>query len=339
VKDTKRLEGRDEKILDPDIPIVDSHHHLFDLPNNRYLIDEYLDDVDAGHNIIASIYCETQSFKRKDGPEWMRPLGEVEFANGVGAMTASGHYGDCQVCAGIIGHANMTFGSKIGELLDASLSIAPNRFRGVRHVTLDYPDDRPFKYIMTYKPPSGILETEGFPLALAELDKRGLTFDVAVFDPGLPRITELVDQFPNLTFVLNHLGIAIGVDMNADEKAEVFKRWSADLKMLAERPNVVCKIGGLGMPNWGFGFENRMDEVTYLELAKAWQPFVETGIEAFGPNRCMLESNFPPDGRSAGFVPVWNAYKYILRGYSVSEKTSLFSQTASRIYRLNLTKA
>src|SRR5215471_6998812 len=111
---SKRLEGRGEAILDPDLAIVDSHIHLFDLPNNRYMLDDYLADAQAGHNIVASIYCESQAFVRKDGPEWMRPLGEVEFANGIAAMTASGVYGKCRVAAGIIGHANMTLGAKIG---------------------------------------------------------------------------------------------------------------------------------------------------------------------------------------------------------------------------------
>ena len=171
---TKRHEGRDEPILDPDLPIIDSHHHLFDLPNNRYMVDDFLADVNAGHRIVASIYCETQAFARKSGPEWMRPIGEVEFANGIGAMTATGVYGPCHVCAGIIGHANLTFGSKVGELLDRCLEVAPERFRGVRHVTIDYPDDRPFKYVMTYKPPAGVMDTTEFPLGLAEVEKRGL---------------------------------------------------------------------------------------------------------------------------------------------------------------------
>ena len=137
---TKRLEGRDEAILEPALPIVDAHYHLFDLPNNRYMLDEYLADVNAGHNIIASVYCETQVFSRKDGPEVMRPLGEVEFANGIAAMAASGRYGDCLVNAGIVGHANMTFGSQVGELLDRCIEIAPDRYRGVRHVTLGLPE-------------------------------------------------------------------------------------------------------------------------------------------------------------------------------------------------------
>ncbi len=333
---TKRQEGRDEPIIDADLPIVDAHHHLFDLPGNRYMADDYASDAQAGHNIVASIYCEAQVFSRSRGPEWMKPIGEVEFANGVGAMHSTGVYGDARICAGIIGHANLTFGSKVGELLDRCLEAAPDRFRGVRHVTLDYPDGRPFRYIMTFRPPSGILESDEFPHGLAELEKRGLTFDAAIFNPSLPMLTALVDRFPKLTFVLNHMGTAIGVDMTADERAEVFRTWSASLREIARRPNVVCKIGGLGMPMWGFRFEERDDVISYKELADVWRPYVETAVEAFGTERSMMESNFPPDGRSCGYVPLWNALKYITRNYTPSERRNLFSATATRIYRLDL---
>lgn len=333
---TKRLEGRDEPILEPHLPIVDSHIHLFDLPNNRYMVEDYLADAQGGHNVLAAIYCETQTFARTDGPEHMRPLGEVEFANGVAAMTSTGRYGKCIVGAGIIGHANLTFGSKVGELLDRCMEAAPDRYRGIRHVTLDYPDERPFQFIMTYRPPAGVLETPGFPLGLAELQKRGLSYDAAIYDPSLPRLTELVDQFPDLTIILNHIGNFVGVDMSKEERAEAFGRLSENLKKLAERPNVYCKVGGLGMPTLGFGFEKREDVVGYEELAEAFRPHVELAIEAFGTDRCMIESNFPPDGRSSGFIPTLNAYKQILKGLSQDEKLDVFARNAARVYRLDI---
>jgi L-fuconolactonase len=334
--ETKRLEGRDENIIDPDLPIIDAQHHLFDLPGNRYMTDDYLEDVSAGHRIVASVYCEARSFARLDGPEWMRPLGEVEFANGVGAMTATGVYGDHKLCAGIVGHADLTLGSIIGELLDRCIESAPKRFRGVRQVTVDYPDERPFRHIMTFRPRSGLLDTEGFPVGLAEIEKRGLVFDAAIFDPSLPKLTALVDHFPNLTFVLGHAGTAIGIDMSPEEKVAVFRRWSTDLRAIAKRPNVYCKVGGFGMPSWGFGFEQRTDTIGYLELAEAWRPYAETAIEAFGPSRCMMESNFPPDSRSCGYVPLWNALKHITRNATANEKAALFHDTAKAVYRLDL---
>lgn len=331
----KFLEGRNEDILEPDLPIVDAHHHIWDRPAVKYMLDEWLADINAGHNIVASVYCEAHAFYRHDGPEWLRPIGEVEFANGIGSIGASGHFGACRFCAGIVGYANMALGSKVGELLDSYLAVAPDRFRGVRHITLAYPTDLPFRS-MPHVPPSTMLESEAFPLALAELDKRGLSFDAAVFDPSLPRLGQIADQFPNLTFVVNHLGMAVGVNMGDSQRAAVFRTWFAGLKELAKRPNVMCKIGGLGMTVWGFGFEKRTNIVGYLDLAKAWSPYVEAAIEAFGPKRCMMESNYPPDAMSGGYVPIWNAYKHILRNYSDDDKAALFSKTAARVYKLNL---
>lgn len=333
---TKRLEGRDETILEPDLEILDAHIHLFDLPGNRYMFEDYVADAQSGHNIVGSIYCETQSFLRQEGPELLRPLGEIEFANGVAAMSASGRYGKCKVAHGIIGHANLTFGSSVGELLDQARAIAPERFRGIRHVTIEYPDDRPFQYVMTYRPPAGLLEHPNFRLGLRELERRELVFDTAIFDPSLPRIAELADVLPNLVFVLNHMGTAVGVGMTAQERGDVFRRWRTALADVAQRPNVHCKVGGLGMPHWGFGFELRRDSIGSAELAQAWRPYVETAIETFGPQRCMMESNFPPDGRSCGMVPLWNAYKLITAGASSDEKAWLYKRSAEQVYNLEI---
>ena len=333
---TKRLEGQDEPILEPDLPILDSHIHLFDLPNNRYMLDDYLADAHAGHNIIGAIYCETQEFSRPDRPDHMKPLGEVEFANGVAAMCASGKYGPCKVGLGIIGHANLSHGSIVGELLDRCMAAAPERYRGIRHVAVEHPDPKVYDYIMTFKPPKGVLDTPGFPDGLKELEKRGLIFDAAVWDPTMPRLIELMDQFPNLTFVLNHMAVAVGIGMSDDKKAEIFQTWQKNLRAIAERPNVYCKTGGLGMPFWGFGFETREDVVGSEELAAAWRPYLETALDAFGTDRCMMESNFPPDGRSSGFVPTWNAYKIITGGCSDDEKQALYAGNAARVYTLEI---
>lgn len=328
-------EGRDEQILEPELPIIDSHHHIWDRAGARYMMDDWLADINAGHRIIGSVYCEASEFQRKDGPEWLRPLGEVEYANGLGAVGASGHYGDCRFCAGIVGKADMLLGSRVAALLDRCLAVAPDRFRGIRQISLAYPDDRPF-HTLTHIPPSNVLESDQFPRALAELEKRGLSYDAAIFDPSIPQLARIADRFPNLPIVLNHLGLVVGIEMDEAERRDVFRRWSAALKDLSRRPNVSCKIGGMGMKVWGFGFEERSTPVSYLDLAGVWAPCVETAIDAFGPERCMLESNYPPDAASAGYVPIWNAFKHILRNYSPDEKAALFSGTANRVYRLGL---
>ena len=327
--------GRDEPILEPDLPIIDSAHHLFHRPALRYMFEDFLADVQSGHRIISSVYVETLAFKRADGPEMLQPLGEVEFANGMAAMSASGLYGDCRICEGIVGFADLRFGSAIGELLDRALQTAPERFRGVRQLTIEHPSDAPFRYV-TNRPQQGIMKMPAFRQGFKELDSRGLTFDAAVFYQQLPEICALADAFPNVPIVLNHLGQAVLMELDPQGRAEVFDQWRNALREVARRQNVLCKIGGLGLPFWGFGFESRTDTVGYLELAQAWKPFVETAIEAFGPDRCMMESNYPPDGRSCGWVPLWNALKHLVRDASPEDKAALFHGTAARVYRLQL---
>jgi predicted TIM-barrel fold metal-dependent hydrolase len=335
------LVGRDEPILDPELPIIDSHQHLFERPALgerpplRYLLDDYLADARAGHRIVASVYVEILAFARPDGPEVLRPLGEIEFANGIGAMAASGIYGDCRVCAGIVGYADLRLGDQVAQLLDRAMEIAPERFRGIRQVTSEHPTEAPYRFI-TNRPPSGVMKSQGFRPAFQHLVKRGLTFDAAVYHHQLQDIVDLADAFPDATIVLNHCGHAIAMEEDEQGAAQVFRHWRELMFKVASRPNVYCKIGGLGLPMWGFRFEERQDPIGYLELAATWRPWVETTIEAFGPKRCMMESNYPPDGRSAGFVPLWNALKHIVRAASPEDKAAMFYGTAARVYRINL---
>jgi L-fuconolactonase len=331
----KRFEGRDETIIDPDLPIVDTHHHLLARPSLRYLYEDYLADAQAGHNIVASVYVETMSMARTSGPELLRPLGEVEFANGVGAMADSGAFGDCRVCAGIVGHADLRAGERIAELLERCVAAAPERFRGVRQVTIEHPDEKPFRYI-TNRPPVGAMKEPGFRAGFAQLARWGLTFDAAVFHHQLAEVARLATDFPQTIIILNHLGSVMAMDLGDAERADVFTAWRDSMRQLSLRENVMVKVGGLGLPFWDFGFMDRAEPVGYRELAQTWGPYVETAIEAFGAERCMVESNFPWDGRSCGFVPMWNALKHITRGCSADEKAALFHRTAMRVYRLEI---
>jgi L-fuconolactonase len=331
----KRFEGRDEAIIDSDLPIVDAHHHLLFRPTFRYLHEDYLADAQAGHNIVASVYVETLAMARIDGPELLRPLGEVEFANGVGAMAASGTFGACRVCAGIVGHADLRAGDRVAELLEQCVSAAPSRFRGIRQVTIEHPTETPFRYISN-RPPVGAMKEPGFRAGFAQLARFGLTFDAAVFHHQLADVGHLAADFPDTTIVLNHAGSVMAMELGDAERAEAFRAWRQSMRELARHHNVVVKIGGFGLPFWDFGFMERQDPVGYLELARAWKPYVETTIDAFGAERCMMESNYPWDGRSCGFVPMWNALKHITRGCSAGEKAALFHGSAKRVYRLDI---
>ncbi|XAH26035.1 amidohydrolase family protein [Xylophilus sp. GW821-FHT01B05] len=326
--------GRNELILEPDLPIIDAHHHLFDRPGLRYMIDDYLADTNAGHRVVASVYVETSAFARTHGSEMLRPLGEIEFANGIGAMCESGRYG-CRACAAIVGHADFRLGDQVAGLLDSAMERAPDRFRGVRQVTMEHPSEAPYRFIPN-RPPSGVMKSAGFRPAFAHLAKRGLSFDAAVFHHQLPEVIALADAFPDTTIVLNHCGQAMAMDMDELARQQVFREYSRLMTEAGRRPNIYCKVGGLGMPFWGFRFEERNDSIGYRELATAWRPYVETTIEAFGASRCLMESNYPPDGRSAGFVPLWNALKHIVRSASAEDKAALFHGTAAKVYRIPL---
>jgi predicted TIM-barrel fold metal-dependent hydrolase len=330
-----RFDLRDEPVLDPDLPILDSLHHLFVRSGERYLLDDYLADAAAGHRIVGSIYVQAGAFLRRSGPPELRGLGEIEFANGVGAMMTSGDMGDIRVCAGIVGYVDLRHGDAAARFLDEAVARAPERFRGIRQganhssspaVTRRLPD----------QPPAGLLGDERFRRGFAHLEPRGLSFDGAVFHHQLGELAELADAFPNTTIVLNHAGLALGLGRSQHARADVFHEWRAALNSVAARSNVLCKIGGFGLPFWGFGFDERNDAVGFEKLATAWEPYVHAAIEAFGCDRCMMASDYPPDGASAGFVPLWNALKYCVRGVSQPEKQALFHGTAARTYRIDL---
>jgi predicted TIM-barrel fold metal-dependent hydrolase len=327
-------EGRDEEIVEPDLPIIDAHHHVFERPGRRYMFDEFLADATAGHNIVGSVYVEMQSYWRPDGPEVLRPIGEIEFANGIAAMSASGIYGPRHLCAAIVGYADLRFGDEVALLLDRALEIAPDRFRAIRQTAIDYPSDEPYKF-MTNPPPRGLLTDERFICGFGQLGRRGLVFDAAVFHNQLGDIERLAAEHSDTVIALNHIGIAMSLGQDVAGRKQVFETWREGLRNLARLPNVVCKIGGLGLPFWGFGFENQDGPVSSDALAAAWKPYVEVAIEAFGVDRCMMQSDYPADARSCGYVPLWNALKKCVAGCSENEKMQLFAATAARVYRID----
>lgn len=333
---SKRLDGRNETILEPELAIIDSHHHLFDKPGLRYMAEEYVEDAQAGHRIVATVYVEGGSFFRQSGPELLRPLGEVEFANGVGAMADGGGFDGIRLCAAIVGYADLRHGDNVGWLLDRAMAAAPDRFRGIRQITMDYPNDTPFRFFFSGRPPAGVLQHSEFQAGFAQIAQRGLVYDATGFHVQIPDLLQLADAFPYTSIVLNNLGTAMALDMEPAEQKTVFEEWQANLAEAARRPNVFCKVGGLGLPFWGFDLHERDDEIGSDELARLWKPYVETALELFGADRCMAGSNYPPDSRSCGFVPAWNALKAIAADCSEAEKRALFAETAARVYRIRL---
>jgi predicted TIM-barrel fold metal-dependent hydrolase len=325
---------RKEEIIDPQRPIVDPHHHLWDRGGLRYLIEEMSDDIASGHNVVATVYVDCRSMYRAGGPEAFRPVGEVEFANGVAAMSASGGYGKAAICAGIVSHVNLLLGEGARPVLEAEIAAGNGRFRGIRHSSPW--DADPYVAGIYATRPKGLLLDPAFRKGFACLAPLGLSFDAWLFHPQIGELTDLARAFPDTRIVLDHCGGPIGIGSYAGRRDEIFPVWKASIQEIAQCPNVVLKLGGLAMRLLGYDFHERAMPPSSEELAVAWRPYIETCIEAFGPERGMFESNFPPDKGQCSYQVIFNAFRRIAAQYSDAEQTALFSKTATDFYRLKL---
>ena len=324
-----------EAIIEPELPIIDPHHHLWDRHGQTYLLQEFMAEAQSGHNIVGSVFVECGAFYRKNGPEMMQRLGEVEFANGIAAIAASQMYGKTQVCAGIVGSADLTFGQEIGQLLDAQIASAGGRFKGIRLITKWDADEQlnNGRYLI----PPKLMSDPDFRKGFAELGPRNLSFDAMIYHHQIPEVIDLARSFPDTTIILNHIGGLIAKTRTylAKEK-EATDTWRASMHALAKCPNVYVKLGGLGMSYLGFGFEKLAKPADSTQLAAAWGPLFDDCIQAFGAQRCMFESNFPPDRASVDYHVIWNAFKRVAAKYSAAEKQALFFGTAAKAYQLKI---
>jgi predicted TIM-barrel fold metal-dependent hydrolase len=327
------LDRRHEDIMEPDLPIVDPHHHLVDRPETgRYLLRDLLADIGSGHNVTHTVYLEWLSMYRAAGPVEMRPVGEVEFANGVAAACASGKYGQTRVSCGIVGYADLSLGAAVEPVLEAMIAAGGGRFRGIRCISATHPDQRQWGSLVNR--PDGMLMDARVREGFARLAPLGLSFDAWMYHTQLPELVDLARAFPHTPIVLDHVGGPIGLGRFEGRRQEVFAEWRARIRDLASCPNVCIKLGGLGMRMFGFDFHTKEMPPGSAALAAAWRPYIETCIEAFGPQRAMFESNFPVDKGSCGYQALWNAFKRIAQGYGAADKTALFSGTAMKFYRL-----
>jgi len=326
-----------EAVIDPDLPIVDPHHHLWDRADWRYMLPDLLMDTNSGHNIVGTVFVQCRAFHRANGPEGMKPVGETEFVNGVAAQSASGEYGPAKICAGIVGHANLTLGAKVRDVLEAHIVAgggAAGRFRGIRHITAW--DSDPSLLNPAYPVPESLLGDKTFREGFAQLAPLNLSFDAWLYHPQIGDVTSLARAFPNTKIVLDHCGGPLAIGRFHGKRAEVFPVWQKAIRELATCPNVYVKLGGLGMRINGYDFATQPQPPTSQLLADEWKPYIDTCIEAFGANRGMFESNFPVDKGSYGYAAYWNACKRLTAGASASERADLFAGTAARFYRLDL---
>ncbi len=331
------LDQVQEAALEPDLPIIDTHHHLWDrngtFIQKRYLMDEIQADLRSGHNVVSTVFVECDSMFRSDGPEEMRPVGEVEFVNGIAAMAASGGYGQTQVAKGIIGHADLMLGSRAKGVLEALQAAAPGRFRGIRYIGAWVEDKAVFTPARV--PGPGVYLDAKFREGFAQLTPLGLIFEAAIRHPQLPDFLDLARAFPDTKMVLDHIGGVVGVGSYAGRRDEIFETWQADIAAIAKDcPNVLVKLGALNMTYCGFGWEKRPTPPTSEELCEAYRRYYETAIALFGPDRCMFESNFPVDKVSCSYGVLWNSFKRMTADYAPAERAALFHDTAAQFYRI-----
>jgi predicted TIM-barrel fold metal-dependent hydrolase len=322
-----------EEIVEPERRIIDPHHHLWpDGRGLRYGTGELAADTGAGHRIVATVFVECHAAYRPDGPEFLRPVGETEFV-AASATRLQSELPDSAPIAGIVAHADLALpADQLAEVLDAHEEAAGGRFVGIRDA-LSRPIEPEVLRIPGRGLPDRYLDTS-FRAGVEELGRRGLTYDTWHYHHQNPELLALARAVPGTTMVLDHFGTPLGVGMYAGRRDEIFAQWATGIAELAASENVVAKLGGLAMPDNGFGWHQNDRPPTSDEFVAAQAPYYHHTIEAFGPDRCMFESNFPVDRLSISFPVLWNGLKKIAEPYSPEERAAMFEGTARRVYGL-----
>ena len=320
-----------EDALEPDLPVIDPHHHLWERAGG-YLLDDLIADTTAGHKVVATVFAQCGYAYRSSGPEALRVVGETEFVAGV-AQEAKRRNLATRACAGIVGSADLSLGDRVEEVLRAHVAAGAGYFRGIRHITARHEE---FNASLLGRPPLHQMADAEFRKGFARLTAMHLSFDAWLYHTQIGELTDLARAFPQTPIVLNHAGGPLGVGPYRGAQARTHREWKEAMQGLAACPNVHVKLGGLAMAICGFDFHLQPEPPSSELLAASWKPYLHTAIELFGANRCMFESNFPVDKAMCSYVVLWNAFKRIAAGASAGEKAALFHDTAARFYRLDL---
>ena len=325
-----------EDILEPNQKIYDPHHHIWNLPGNRYLPKELLEDLLSGHRIIGTNFVQCGFSYLNEGPPEFHPVGEtVEIMNFIGSGALD--LGGTQACNGIVGFADLLLGPGVVPVLQRHREIAGSRFVGIRHSAVrdtHFPNG-----VVSAPAPAGLLSDPQFRQGFEQLRRFGLTYDAWIYNQQLPELISLARAFPETPIVLDHCGGILGIGYYQGRSVEVYREWLRNMRMLATCPNVHVKVGGLGMITTGLGFEDGRLPPTSVALANSWKPFVDGCIETFGISRCMFESNFPVDKASTSYHVLWNAFKLLVSGATRSEKDQIFFENAMNFYGIGVANA
>lgn len=320
-----------EPVLDPDRPIIDPHHHLWRRHNNNYLLEDFWDDTQTGHRIEKTVFVECHAEYRQDGPEQLKPLGETRFA--AEQAEESEHQAQRATIAGIVGHVDLRLAEDIIPILQAHIELAGGRFRGIRHAGARALD--PEGMTIIGRAPEGLYENERYRTGLRILGDMDLSFDTWHYHYQNENFRNLAAACPDTIMILDHFGTPLGVGAFAKKRQSIFTTWQRDIDAIAKHDNVIAKLGGLAMPDNGFGWSERAYPATSDEFADLQAPYYCHAIDCFGADRCMMESNFPVDKLSISYHVLYNGLKKIAANYNDTEQSKLFYGTANRIYKLS----
>ena len=317
-----------EPIIDADQRIVDPHHHLWPagglLP---YALEDLIADTESGHNVVKTVFVECRASYRDDGPKHLQVVGETEFV-------ADNAFRDPKRrISGIVAHTDLRDLEHLDEVLDAHEAAGRGLFRGIRHAGSRDPHPEDFR--IAGRAPEGLYADANFRKGVARLGARGLTYDTWHYHHQNRDFAAFARAVPDTQLILDHFGTPIGVGRFAGKREEVFADWRETIAEIARCENVVAKIGGMAMPDNGFGWDRAERPPTSDEFVAAQRRYYEHTIECFGPERCMFESNFPVDRMSLSYAVLYNALKKIAAPFSAAERDTMFYGTAARIYRLD----
>lgn len=331
LKSESWLASVQEEIIDPDRRVIDPHHHLW-RTGIVYQVEDLWRDTESGHNIQKTVFVDCGAEYRANGPEHLKCLGETEFVVEQAKLSEAGKQGEA-VIAAIVSRADLTLGDAVGDVIDQHIELGEGRFRGIRLAAAR--DPNPESLILPAQAQEGLYSLPAFRRGMRVLGDRGLGFDAWHYHHQNQDFLELARAVPSTQIILDHFGSPLGVGPYADKRDEIYEQWKIDIEEISRCENVVAKLGGLSMPDNGFGWDKRDIAPSSDEFVEAQRRYYMHTIECFGPDRCMFASNFPVDKLSIAYPVLYNGLKKLVADFSEDEKDAMFYRTAARIYRID----